>query len=124
MSEQKVYVVPYPFLRQKVRLWDGDGGDYEINGWKPGTEFRAVSPHDPGGERFADAMGEMIITEVSRHKPGRYPERVFFTRRWRNPDGEEFGKGGLQVSVASKFARTISGYAHEFALDDRSSAGA
>jgi hypothetical protein len=122
MSEQKVYVVPFPFLRCKVSLWDEDGG-CEIDGWKPGTEFRGVTEYCDG-ERFADAIGEMIVTEVSRHKPGRYPERVFFMRRWRNPDGEEFGKSGLQVAVASKFARTIAGYSYPFTLDDRSSVAA
>lgn len=43
----------------------------------------------------AHGMGQMLLTD---------------------PEGREFGKGGLRVATAAQFERLRSGYRHEFEL--------
>lgn len=118
MSDPIIYRVRYPFLRCKAAVYDGECGITEIDSWKPGTEYRGQPNEYTDCELFADGVGEMLITEVSRHKPAHYPERVFFTRRFVNPEGVEFGKAKLHCAVASKFNRTVKGYAHAYIVED------
>ena len=51
--------------------------------------------------------GQRIIEVVSQHKPGKYPERVFFVRRWRGPDGVVFGKNALRVTTIATLKRWL-----------------
>jgi hypothetical protein len=108
-----VFRAPYPFVRDEYEEVDADG-IHKIKTWKPGTRFEWVGPEDT--ECIADAMGEIILTVVSVHQPGRFPTRVFFTRRWRDPNGREFGKGACRCAISSKFRRLARGYAHEFVM--------
>ena len=109
------YVVSgYPFRRETVVLL-GEGGVYEAESWIPGVTY----PDDPyGGLPVADGLGELLLTIVSLHKPGKYPERAFYVRQFRGPDGEMFGKTELRVASVRKFGRLLSGYAHPFMLDE------
>lgn len=119
----QIVVVPHPFVRDTftVHESDGDGwSSYEKPTWKPGTRGEMVPPDD--SEMVADGMGSQILTIVSIHKPGRFPERIFYTRRWRDPDGKEFGKGALRIKTAQAFARMARGYRHEFRLDQQEAA--
>lgn len=110
------HTIPYPFVRCKATIFDGEG-PAEIDSWKPGTEGRWED--DVGNsEMFADGMGTMTLTEVSRHKPGKYPERVFYTRKFTTPDGNTFGKGALRVTTAGAFKRLCAGFRHEFVLEE------
>ena len=64
----------------------------------------------------ADAVGTQILTVVSVHKPGKFPARVFYTRRWRDPDGVEFGKTHLRVTVMQSFRTIVRGYRHDYRM--------
>ena len=103
---------PYPFVREVYSIFDFDEETglvprVESFDWRPGTEFDA---NQYGERRIAHAVGEIILTEVARFKPGRYPERVFFTRQWLTPEGNLFGKTRLRMTTASAFSRLIKGY--------------
>jgi hypothetical protein len=116
-SEDVIEVAGYPFVRTVFEKQDFDGEEAVTNhlhGWKPGCE----SEYDQGFSVIysADGMGEMLLTVVSRHKPGRYPERVFYTRQWRDPDGKVFGNLKLRIATAQKFKQLSSGYRDEFEM--------
>lgn len=104
---------PYPFIRVTVTLHDEEG-PHDVQSWRPGVRGVPVYPGDV--EEVADGMGSIVLTEVSRHKPGRYPERVFYVRQWIDPDGRRFGKPGLRMTTAHAFARLCKGYRHEFEM--------
>ena len=106
-----VYDVSYPFCLEDHTFHDEDGA-HEGKSWRPGTKWEPVGPED--AEMVADALGVMILTVVSTHKPGRYPERVFYTRRWADPGGKKFGKTKLMITTKGNFRRLTRGYRHEF----------
>jgi hypothetical protein len=112
-----VFRSPYPFVRTTHTEFDGDGYS-EVRTWKPGVEMEQVyiPPDDCDTECVAEGVGEIILTVVSVHKPGRYPTRVFFTRRWRDPGGKEFGKNACRVATVEKFRRLSRGYYHEYVI--------
>lgn len=105
--------VPHPFIRDTFRGFDADG-PFEQGTWRPGTRFEQCAPDDY--EAVADAIGQQIATIVGLYKPGRFPARVFFTRRWRDPNGREFGKGKLRILTIGCFRQLVRGYRHEFRL--------
>lgn len=113
VAEGHVFRAPYPFVRVTYHEADEDGVS-EVPSWAPGTRFEGMGPECGGS--VADGMGEIFLTVVSVHKPGRYPTRVFFTRQWRRPDGNVFGRSALQIATLEKFRRLARGYAHEFVL--------
>jgi hypothetical protein len=116
-EDAEVFEVVYPFVRDTFTTHEADSeGAFgaEIPTWKPGTRNEMVYPDDC--ESVADALGAQILTVVSRHKPGRFPARVFYTRQWRDPDGRVFGKGGCRVATAEKFKRLSTRYGHPFKL--------
>lgn len=93
-----------------------DNGDGPIASWQPGTREEQYAPDD--WVRVADAMGTQIVTVVGVYKPGKYPTRVFYTRRWRDPAGHEFGKSACHVKSAAQFRILINGYRHRFCMAD------
>ncbi len=103
----EVAEVSYPFIRATYSYADTEGM-CEAEGWKPGIKNVHVYPDDC--EAMADARGLMRLTVVSVHKPGKYPTRVFCTRRFVTPDGKEFGKGKLHIMTIEKFRRLSSGF--------------
>jgi hypothetical protein len=105
-----VFSIPYPFVRETFLRY----GEEEIESWRPGVRFELVPPDD--SEAVADGLGRQLLTVVSAHKPGRYPERIFYTRGWEDPTGKTFGKPRLLVATADKFRRLTKGYAHVFRL--------
>lgn len=111
------FVVPYPFVRE-VKEIPGPEGMEVVDGWKPGTENEHVPPDDC--EAVADAMGKQVLTVVSTHKPGRFPLRVFYTRRWEAPDGRRFGKTNCRITTAQAFRRLVAGFRYQFRLRERS----
>lgn len=106
------FTVRYPFVRSTYQYFDEDGPS-ESPTWKPGT--RNVQ-YGEDCEAVADGMGEMTLTVVSTHKPGKYPMRVFCTRRFRDPDGREFGKGKLHIMTAEKFSRLSRRFGYDYRL--------
>lgn len=105
--------IAYPFVLENVSMIDADG-PYETKSWRPGTRGEPVPPDD--AEMVAHGIGSQIMTIVSVHKPGKYPTRVFFTRRWRDPRGREFGKAKLCMTTAACFRIRCRGYRHEYRL--------
>jgi hypothetical protein len=118
-----VFEVPHPFCWEEVSLPPHDPEADALRmewTWRPGVRPGALVPPDGGDEpEEADGMGCQILTIVSIHRPGRYPSRVFYTRRWRDPAGKEFGKGALRIKTMNAFKRLIAGYRHEFRLIER-----
>lgn len=107
--------IRYPFVLEDVDPWF-EGIEGTMKSWRPGVRYQLVPPDD--SEAVADAHGTMIMTVVSIHKPAHYPERVFYTRRWRSPLGKEFGKPRLIIVTAEKFRRLARGYQHKYRLID------
>lgn len=106
--------VKFPFVRCKVELWDGKEGVQVVDSWRPGT--RGVLVYPDSSEDVADGIGTMSLTEVSRHKPGRYPERVFYVRTFTDPDGRTFGKTKLRMTTAQNYRRLCSGHSYEYRM--------
>lgn len=107
-------VVAYPFVKFERVTCDEDG-PLDIATWRPGVQYEWVDPENT--EAVAHGMGLMILSVVSRHKPGRFPERVFYTRKWVDPEGKEFGKPGCKIATAEKFNRISRGYAVDYRID-------
>lgn len=113
MNPGDVFVVKYPFVRCDVELWDGELS-YTKKSWRPGCEFDY--DYSGGSSAYADGVGEMHLTVVSTHKPGKYPERIFYTRKFKDPDGAFFGKTKLHIATVEKFRRISASYREEYAL--------
>lgn len=65
---------------------------------------------------MADGVGAQILTVVGKYRPGKFPERIFYTRRWRDPDAHEFGKGKLHTRTVGSFTALVRGYGYPFRL--------
>jgi hypothetical protein len=120
LVEGAVFRAPYPFVRTTYTEQDEDGYA-EVKSWKPGTRFveRFIYPDHIESDCLADGVGEIILTVVSIHKPGRFPTRVFFTRKWQRPDGREFGKPKCHCVTSDKFKRLAKGYRFDFEIRDQ-----
>lgn len=114
--------VKHPFLWELATVEMGEDGPVDAMSWRPGVRFELLPPYGEDSEAIADGEGLMILTVISVHKPGRYPTRVFYTRRWRDPRGKEFGKGALRVKTLNAFRRIASGYQHEFRVAEKEKA--
>ena len=106
------FEVRYPF----VRVTPFVGEPFDAGAWRPGCE------EQPEEEWFADAHGQMLLEVISTHKPGKFLDRVFYTRHWRDPDGKEFGKNNLRVATASSFGRLLKGYRHDYECEEEEEA--
>lgn len=111
------FSTPYPFVRDTY----DDAGD-PIPTWRPGVRYELLPP-DGGEEAVADGVGEMHLRVISTHKPGRYPERVFYLRQWRDPDGRVFGSPSLKIASIHKFRRLTAGYAFPYRLQEAQGEG-
>jgi hypothetical protein len=110
MSETIIEVPNYPFVRTEYHGCDAEG-PYTDEVWRPGCNQET---DEDGTDFTADDTGTMLLTVVSAHKPGRFPERTFFTRRWRDPDGREFGSYKLRMTTTQAFKQLCKGYRHSF----------
>jgi len=121
MMEHKI---KYPFIMEEVEaiwevVWEVAGTEIpKIEQWKPGITYTQESPYQDG-EAYCEGEGFMVITEISRHKlPRPYPTRVFFTRKWIDPDGKKFGSNKLNIISLGTFNKIIKGYyGPEYILD-------
>lgn len=102
--------VIWPFVREEVNLY----GARQMS-WRPGVR-RSARLVDAEHPATADALGVMILSVVSVHRPGHFPTRVFYCRRWRAPDGREFGKVQLRIESLGSFRRRAKGYRVPFRL--------
>jgi hypothetical protein len=111
-----VVEIGYPFVMDQRDGRDADGAPLFDPSWRPGTKMVQVyDDHDT----FADAIGTMVLTVVATFTPPGFPDRVFYTRRWRDPDGDEFGpvKQKLRCTSRAHFTALCKGYRHRFILD-------
>lgn len=113
-----IFEVVHPFIRVQVSLPPDDpeaNGPRLVDSWQPGTRPVQIAPDDAAD--VADDEGVQILAVVSLHKPGKYPTRVFYLRRWRDPSGHEFGKGELRCKSLSAFRGLIGGYRWPYAIE-------
>lgn len=105
----------HPFIRTTYSEMDEDGSS-SVTTWSPGIRFEDKGVGDV--ECIADGVGAQLLTVIDIHKPGKYPTRVFFTRKWRDPAGKVFGKNSLHIMAEIAFRRVASGYRHDYSLAD------
>lgn len=108
--------VKYPFVKEDVSLISEDG-PYDAKSWRPGVSIEYTGDYKMDMDVYANGEGEMILTVVDTFKPKGYPKRVFYTRKFIDPDGHEFGKNRLLISTLEKFRRHASGYALHYDMD-------
>ena len=108
------YRVKFPFVMKDATKFGFNGEVEAEECWVPGCNNEYVYPDDIG--MIADAEGEMVLTVIDIHKPGRFPARVFYTRKFINPDGDEFGKNKLHMTTVPTFKRRASGYYFEYSV--------
>ena len=121
----EVVTVSHPFVRDVYTKHEQDEDGWcgiEVPTWRPGT--RVENWHSPiwTGEdvpeptNVADGVGAQILTVVGLYKPGRFPTRVFYERRWRDPDGKEFGKAKCRMTTVPAFRTLCAGYRVPFEM--------
>lgn len=106
--------VAYPFVSDTYMAFDGVDEAVPVPTWKPGVRWEQCGPEDMGA--YADAVGAVEFTVVDVFKPGKFPTRVFVTRKFIDPYGRVFGKGKLHIWTLEKFRRLSRGYQHAFEL--------
>ena len=110
----KTYSIRYPFIKDSYFDFSCDDDKPKI-GWRPGVNYEKGDYQH--GEFIADGEGLMLLKVISIHKPGKYPERVFYTKSWVSPDGVKFGKPGLKITTTSAFKNQIKGYRYPAIFD-------
>ncbi len=109
----ETYKVKYPFIRCVYTIYDEEGYS-DVDCWRPGC--REIMISQEGGGLEADGEGEMILEIISVHKPGKYPERIFYIRKWKDPSGEVFGRVALRICTTAKFKRLSDRYYYDYEL--------
>lgn len=115
LCEGSEHRVAYPMVLEPVELL-GDDGPYQTKSWRPGVRYVNQSPYGDSAAS-ADGVGWMILRVVSIHKPGKYPERVFYTRTWTDPTGQSFGKTKLRVTTTQAFRAMAKGFRYEYEVE-------
>lgn len=111
--EGDMFTIPYPFVRENYAEQDEEGYA-ESPTWRPGV--RMVKASYDHVDAIADGTGEQILHVIGKYKPTGFPERIFYTRKWKDPDGKVFGKNACRIVSVSAFRSIIGGYRHEFTL--------
>lgn len=114
IMEGQIWTPDYPMVWAEYTVYS-DEGPFVRKTWSPGVRWEFTDPFG-GSDAFADGVGKQILTVVSVHKPGKYPERVFYTRKWQDPSGKVFGKPGLRITTTQNFRILAKGYRHSFQL--------
>lgn len=119
----EVYEVrPFPFVRHTACI-AGEDGYEDVECWKPGTRFEDQRRYLGHGEYdettrcVADGEGALRMTVVAVFTPPGFPQRVFYTRQWTDPDGKVFGKRKLMICVTSAFYRRARGYMYDYVVN-------
>ena len=109
---------PYPFIRTTydAEPFNLESESQELPTWRPGVEHDQNNYGDT--TTFADAVGKVVYTVIAVFKPGSFPTRIFFLRKWQDPDGKLFGKGKLHITTQQHFRVLIKGYRHDFEMSE------
>ena len=99
----------------------------EVKSWLPGCTHETDEKYmghvngeplyQEDGYYVADDFGRMLINEIQRVSIPGYEDRIFYTRHWRDPDGNEFGKRDLRCKGARAFKKMLEGWRHPFYMD-------
>lgn len=126
-TDQKASIAPgqifefdYPFIEEYVVVHGYDEKtdsvtQNKVSSWRPGTIIEGDCHGD--SVAIAHGVGKQSIALVSIHRPGRFPTRVFYLRRWVTPDGKEFGKPKLLIKTASAFRTLVAGYRYPYEVE-------
>ena len=106
------YIVKYPFIKTTFSFYEGS----KTPTWKPGIEYRYACPQAEA-EPYADGRGYQCIKVISKHKPPGFPERIFYTRTWIDPDGKEFGKNQCRVKTTGNITKILNGFQYEYLIE-------
>lgn len=109
----QVFSVSYPFCLD-VHAGIADEFHPPFGKWRPGIDYVPYGPDDV--EAVAHGMGVMLMTVVDVFHPKPFPPRVFFTRKYQDPDGKVFGKNKLHIWTREKFLRISRGFHVEFKI--------
>ena len=124
LIEGRTYEVWYPFKRETYTRFEAEGCTDEPT-WAPGWRYegRDVGYGEAAFDAEWDGDGAMLLTVVSLHKPGKtYPERAFYVRQWRDPDGKVFGKKNLRIVSSRALVGWLNGGKTQHLNDDREAA--
>jgi hypothetical protein len=108
----------YPFTRTEVELWDTDGLS-TVPSWRPGARAQVYTGPDSAAPA-CHAEGQAEYHVISRHKPGRFPERVFYTRVFITPGGFRFDgpkSRALRWATVAQFKRMIAGHPFDYVVE-------
>jgi hypothetical protein len=122
-----IHETPFPFFREPfvpppksglARYADyPDGSRWRIGCERIEEDFVATlerhrrGDHSDGDTYLADGVGVQIVDVISVVSPGRrYADRVFYVRRWRDPDGIEFGAAILRFGTVTRIENMIRGF--------------
>ncbi len=106
----------HPFTRCIVTGWDElEGKTYKEKRWRPGawaTEY--LQPDDAC--QAAHSEGECIFRVKGEYKPGRYPNRIFFTQQFIDPDGNTMKESYLRIKTQSAFLNQVKKFPFEYSI--------
>lgn len=108
VAESEFRIV-YPFFKSTVQ-------EAPTGTWLPGTYYEARHANDEVS--VCDGVGQMILKVVDVHKPGKYPERVFFVRTWIDPVGQVYGSTRLKITTTYTFNKLIQGYRYTYRINE------
>ena len=116
VAGQVIEVANYPFVRTVFEGYDIIDGQYQDEGWRPGCNKESG---DDFVDFVADGLGVMLLEVVQVVSlPGGFAPRVFYVRRWRDPDGKVFGRRQCRVTTVGSFTKQAKGYRYDFYLGD------
>ena len=102
------FIRPHPFTKCAPPRGHGD---------KPPLRWRPGAWNHEGEWPSAHAMGSVTFHVVSLHSPPRYPRRVFFTRRFTDPDGALLKQSGLLCKTLNTFEGNVEDIGFEYDLE-------
>lgn len=117
-TTNKEYKIKFPFLTTQYYADCEDGGSL-VESWKPGTKLGEMvyDGHEPLS--IAEGEGFMVLTFIGTFKPGKYPERTFYIRKWIDPAGKTFGSNALKMTTTQNFKKMIEkGYRYPYEVEN------
>jgi hypothetical protein len=113
-----IHQIKFPFVQEEYS--GPKDGEFvaDAKTWRPGTCVEHGDYEFSDEQWVADGEGLMVLEELGNFKPGRFPERTFYLRRFIAPDGRQFGKDKVRVISSSAFKRMLKGYRHAYIMSE------